>query len=73
MTDDDKRWRPRRQRRRHTYYKVQTFDERSLAWIDEKSAFDDVASAGEFISGTLSGKKTRIIVVEGARRYPLDG
>jgi hypothetical protein len=71
MTDESKGWRPRRQHRRHVYYKVQVFDEISLTWLDEKSAFDEVSRARDFVSMNLLGLKTRIMVVDGKRRYPL--
>ena len=71
MTDDRKIWRPRRQHRRHLYYKVQVFDDISLTWLDEKDAFDELVHAREFLLRHLGGKKARIMVVDGKRRYPL--
>ncbi|MFI5022224.1 MAG: hypothetical protein ACHQRJ_11305 [Alphaproteobacteria bacterium] len=71
MPNEKEGWRPRRQHRRHIYYKVQVFDETSLTWLDEKNAFDDVATARDVISEHLGGKKVRIMVVDGKRRYPL--
>lgn len=73
MTDDRDQWRPRRQHRRHVYYKVQIFDEVSLTWLDKKDAFDDLSDAREFILQQPGGQKARIMVVDGRRRYPLDG
>ena len=72
MTNDRKVWRPRRQHRRHIYYKVQVFDDLSLTWLDEKNAFDDLASAREFILLQLGARKARVMVVDGKRRYALE-
>lgn len=72
MPKEEAPWRPRRQHRRHIYYKVQVFDEVSLTWLDEKNAFDELDSAREYISQNLAGKTIRIMVVDGRRRYPLD-
>jgi hypothetical protein len=69
---DEKEWRPRRQHRRHVYYKVQVFDETSLTWLDEKNAFDEVASAKRFMEENCAGKKVRIMVVDGRDRHPLE-
>jgi hypothetical protein len=65
-------WKPRRQHRRHTYYKVQVYDETSLTWRDQKDAFDKVALARAHIAETLAGKTARIMVIEGRSRYPLE-
>ena len=65
-------WKPRRQHRRHIYYKVQVYDGTSLTWRDQKDAFDDVALARAHIAGTLAEETTRIMVVDGRSRYPLD-
>jgi hypothetical protein len=72
MTDDRDQWRARRYHRRHVYYKVQIFDDVSLTWLDEKKAFDDVLDARQLILQQLGGRKARIMVVDGRRRYPLD-
>jgi hypothetical protein len=72
MTGTERGWRPRRQHRRHVYYKVQIFSTSSLTWTDEKSAFDEISSARDHISKILGGKKTRIMVVDDKRRYPLE-
>jgi hypothetical protein len=66
-----KAWKPKTARRRHKYYKVQVFDPLSLTWRDEPSAFDQLNSANSYIAQTLAGKQSRIMVVEGARRFPL--
>lgn len=71
MASDKKEWRPRRQHRRHIYYKVQIFDPTSLTWRDEKSAFDDLPAAQHFILENCQNKTARIMVVDGRRRYPL--
>jgi hypothetical protein len=63
-------WKPKRQHRRHTYYKVQIFDKTSVTWIDEPPAFDELRLANEYIASTLVGKEARIMVIDGARRYP---
>jgi hypothetical protein len=68
---EKKGWRPRRQHRRHVYYKVQVFDDTSLTWLDQKNAFDDVDSAKLFVTTALAGKKARIMVVDGRNRHPL--
>ena len=64
-------WKPKRQHRRHTYYKVQVFDSKSLTWSDEPSAFDELDAANTYIVQKLSGKQTRIMIVEGAKRILL--
>jgi hypothetical protein len=43
-----------------------------LTWLDEKKAFDDVADARQLILQQLGGRKARIMIVDGKRRYPLD-
>jgi hypothetical protein len=76
QTDRDERamkgWKPKRQHRRHTYYKVQVYDSVSLTWLDEPPAFDELSAANNYIMQVLVGKQSRIIVVEGARRFPLN-
>ena len=64
-------WKPQRTRRRDTYYKVQVFDTVSLTWVDEPSAFDELSAANHHIAQTLAGKQSRIMVVDGGRRFPL--
>jgi hypothetical protein len=71
MTSEKEDWRPRRQHRRHVYYKVQIFDDVSLTWLDHKNAFDLVEDARRFIEESVGGKKARIMVVDGRTRYPL--
>jgi hypothetical protein len=61
-------WEPKRKHRRHTYYKVQVFDSKSLTWSDEPSAFDELEAANGYIAQKLVGKRARIMVVEGAKR-----
>lgn len=72
MSGDTKLWKPKRQHRRHTYYKVQVYDEDSLTWRDGKEAFDDLAAARAHMSNTLAGTTARIMVIEGRNRHPLD-
>jgi hypothetical protein len=72
MVGDADGWKPKRQHRRHTYYKVQTYDVGSLTWRDEKDAFDEVAAARAHIENALAGSTARIMVVEGRNRYPLE-
>jgi hypothetical protein len=64
-------WKPKRTHRRHVYYKVQVFDSVSLTWVDEPSAFDELTAANNYIAQTLAGKQSRIMMVDGARRFPL--
>jgi hypothetical protein len=71
MSNFDHPHRPKRQRRRHIYYKVQVFDQTSLTWRDEKDAFDDEAAARGYMVTNFEGKTTRIMVVDGKKRYPL--
>jgi len=70
MTSEKEEWRPRRQHRRHVYYKVQIYDDTSLTWLDHKNAFDLLDDAKKFI-GEQDGKKARIMVVDGRKRYPV--
>jgi hypothetical protein len=72
MSDAADGWKPKRQHRRHIYYKVQVYDGTSLTWRDQKDAFDEVASARAHIEEMLAGETTRIMVVDGRSRYPLD-
>jgi hypothetical protein len=64
-------WKPKNVRRRHTYFKVQAFDSVSLTWRDEPSAFDELSAAENYIAQELAGKQSRIMVVDGGRRSPL--
>lgn len=64
-------WKPKRTHRRHTYYKVQVFNSVSLTWLDEPSAFDEPSAANNYIAQKLTGKQSRIMVVDGTRRFPL--
>jgi hypothetical protein len=73
MTDDRDAWRPRRKWRRHRYFKVQHYEERSKTWFDFKPAFDDLAEARHFAAGNSGlGKKLRIMWVEGKSRGVLE-
>jgi hypothetical protein len=69
MTSEKEEWRPRRQHRRHVYYKVQIYDDTSLTWLDHKNAFDLLDDAKKFVE-EQDRKKARIMVVDGRRRYP---
>jgi hypothetical protein len=64
-------WKPKRAHRRNTYFKVQRFDSVSLTWRDEPSAFDELTAANDYIAKTLTGKQSRIMVIDGTRRFPL--
>jgi hypothetical protein len=64
-------WKPKRAHRRNTYFKVQLFDSVSLTWRDEPSAFDELSAANNYIAQKLAGKQSRIMVIEGTRRFPL--
>ncbi len=64
-------WKPKHAHRRQTYYKVQVFNSISVTWVDEPSAFDNLDAAKNYISQTLAGKQSRIMVVEGGKRAPL--
>lgn len=72
MTEDRGAWRPRRKWRRHRYYKVQHYEERSMTWRDFKQAFDDLAEARRFASKSGAGKRVRIMWVEGDSRSVLE-
>jgi hypothetical protein len=69
MTSEKEEWRPRRQHRRHVYYKVQIYDDTSLTWLDHKNAFDLLEDAKKFSDEQAQGKKARIMVVDGRRRH----
>jgi hypothetical protein len=71
MTSEKDEWRPRRQHRRHVYYKIQIYDDTSLTWLDHKNAFDLLEEAKKFVVEQVEGKKARIMVVDGRKRYPL--
>jgi hypothetical protein len=64
-------WKSDDARRRNIYYKVQIFDSVSLTWVDEPSAFDELKAANKYVVEMLAAKQTRIMVVDGKRRYPL--
>jgi hypothetical protein len=64
-------WKSDDARRRNTYYKVQMFDSVSLTWVDEPSAFDELTTANKYIVEKLGSKQSRIMVVDGKRRFPL--
>jgi hypothetical protein len=72
MNSEAVSWRPRRKWRRHRYYKVQHFEDRSLTWRDFKQAFDDLSAARQFITDNCSGMRTRIVWVEGKGRGALE-
>lgn len=71
VSDAEGPWRPRRQWRRHRYYKVQYFEQRSQSWRDYKPAFDKLSEAELFIKEECAGKHVRIMWVEGKKRGPL--
>jgi hypothetical protein len=73
MTNPNEPYRPKRQQRRHIYYKVQVFDKTSLTWRDEKDAFNALGDALLYIQRELQGVTSRIMVVDGKKRYPLPG
>lgn len=52
------------ERRKYPYFKVQTYDERSLTWKERKVGFDTLADAEKHISEQLTGKTVRIIKVD---------
>ena len=65
-------WRPTRQWRRHVYYKVQTRDDVSLVWRDEKPAFDTLELARTYIAWKLPAEATtKIMSVDGRTREPV--
>ena len=72
MSEKDPVWKPRRQHKRHTYYKVQWFDDVSLTWRDEKESFDSKDEANSLRLSKHAERRTRLMVVEGRTRYPLD-
>ena len=59
-------------RKDYPYYKVQVFDDRSLAWMDEKRGFATLDDARSYIRQELAGRKCRIMVVDEKGRRPLD-
>ncbi len=71
MAEEKPPWRPNRQHRRHTYYKVQIFDEVSLTWTDEKLAFDSLEAARARVAEIVD-KRSRVMAVEGATRRPIE-
>lgn len=72
MTDENDAWKPKRFLKRHTYYKVQVFDDVSLTWRDEKEGFDEKDEANNYRRSKFSTKRTRLMVVEGRKRFPID-
>jgi hypothetical protein len=59
-------------RKDYPYYKVQVFDSRSLAWIDEKRGFGSLEDARSFIEERFQDKRCRIMVVDEKGRRPLE-
>jgi hypothetical protein len=59
-------------RKDYPYYKIQVFDPRSLAWIDEKPGFGSLDDTHRYAEERLTGKKWRIIIVEANGRRPLE-
>ena len=59
-------------RKDYPYYKIQVFDSRSIAWIDEKRAFGSIDDVHAYAHERLTGKKWRIIVVEANGRRTLE-
>ena len=72
MGEKDSVWRPERQWRRHRYYKVQYFEDRSLVWRDFKQAFDELEVARRFIRDNCRQQRARIMWIEGKDRGPLE-
>ena len=65
--DQGKGW-----RKDYPYYKIQVFNPRSLAWIDEKRGFGRLDDARSYIETRLANQQCRIIVVDADGRRPLD-
>jgi len=68
---EDKAWAPRRKHKRQIYYKVQTYDEVSLTWKDERGAYDDIEGARSAATTKPSGKTVRIMQISGTDRKPI--
>jgi hypothetical protein len=73
MTAEREAWRPRRKWRRHRYYKVQRYEERSKTWRDFKQAFDDLTEAQRFAAEYSASESVRIMWVEGNSRGVIEG
>lgn len=72
MSDKDE-WKPKRRLRRHVYYKVQIYDNRSKAWRDQKPAFDSLDDARAYLASEITAPATvRIMSVDGRERKPVD-
>ena len=71
MTERDPLWKPERQRRRSIYYRVEVYDPQSLCWLDAPGTFADVESASTFIAREMSGRRARIMQIDGKRRTVL--
>lgn len=59
-------------RKDYPYYKVQVFDPRSLAWMDEKRGFGSLDEARSCIQQRLADRQCRIMVVDEKGRRPLE-
>lgn len=65
-------WKPKRHVRRHLYYKVQVYDDRSKVWRDQKPAFDSLDAARSYIASSLTGGvMVRIMSIDGRERRPI--
>jgi hypothetical protein len=51
-------------RREFPYFKVQTFDERSMTWKERKVGFDTVEEARAFVASLHATAKWKIVVFD---------
>jgi len=61
-------WKPGRQRRRGIYFRVETYDQTSLCWLDAPGTFASVEEASKFIAQELSGRRARVMKIDGRKR-----
>lgn len=51
-------------RRKYPYYKVQTFEERSMTWRERKAGFDTLKEAKQHVAALDPDTKSRIVLVD---------
>lgn len=62
---------PRNRRKVFPYYKIQVFDDRTIAWKDKQKAYDTIEEAQDYIEKMFSPETARIMVIERNTRYVL--
>ncbi|NOD92505.1 hypothetical protein GS636_06880 [Ruegeria sp. HKCCD4884] len=61
-------WKPRRQRKKGVYYRVEVYDQTSLCWRDAPGSFDSEKDARSYILEELKNRKARVMSIDGKKR-----